>query len=249
MPPSIERRLVILAEGNFGFHHGKTAMGVIRYGHDTVVAVIDSTQAGRNVREWLGDSGRNDIPIVGSLNAALGLLPRADGAADRHRAHRRQAARRLARRDPRRDRVRPRRPLRPPHVHRRRPRVRRGRAHVRRPAHRLPPAAGAQGHGRRAPAPPGQARDPDGRHRLRDRQDVRRARAPAGGAGRRPLGGVRRHGPDRDHDRGLGRGRRPRHRRLRPGHRRVAGRAGRGARRLDHRRGPGLARPPGLQQR
>src|SRR3954453_10577776 len=75
-PP--DRRLVILAEGNFGFHHGKTAMGVIRYGTDKVVAVIDSTQAGRNVREWLGGSGRFDIPIVDSLNAALGFLPRAD---------------------------------------------------------------------------------------------------------------------------------------------------------------------------
>ena len=32
MPPSVERRLVILAEGNFGFHHGKTAMGMIRFG-------------------------------------------------------------------------------------------------------------------------------------------------------------------------------------------------------------------------
>jgi uncharacterized NAD-dependent epimerase/dehydratase family protein len=73
-----ERRLVILAEGNFGFHHGKTAMGVIRYGRDRVMAVVDSTQAGRNVREWLGDSGRYDIPIVASLSDALGLLPRAD---------------------------------------------------------------------------------------------------------------------------------------------------------------------------
>jgi uncharacterized NAD-dependent epimerase/dehydratase family protein len=77
MPTPTQHRLVILAEGQFGFHHGKTAMGVIRYGQDPVVAVIDSTQAGRNVREWLGDSGRFDIPIVGSLNAALGFLPRA----------------------------------------------------------------------------------------------------------------------------------------------------------------------------
>jgi uncharacterized NAD-dependent epimerase/dehydratase family protein len=78
MSAAPDRRLVILAEGNFGFHHGKTAMGVIRYGTDRVVAVIDSTQAGRNVREWLGDSGRFDVPIVDSLNAALGFLPRAD---------------------------------------------------------------------------------------------------------------------------------------------------------------------------
>jgi uncharacterized NAD-dependent epimerase/dehydratase family protein len=79
MPSSADRRLVILAEGNFGFHHGKTAMGVIRFGTDKVLAVIDSTQAGRNVREWLGDSGRYDIPIVASLSDALGFLPRANG--------------------------------------------------------------------------------------------------------------------------------------------------------------------------
>jgi uncharacterized NAD-dependent epimerase/dehydratase family protein len=78
MRPTSERRLVILAEGKFGFHHGKTAMGVIRYGSDRVVAVIDSTQAGRNVREWLGDSGRYDIPIVAHLDDALGRLPRAN---------------------------------------------------------------------------------------------------------------------------------------------------------------------------
>ncbi len=75
--PTVERRLVILAEGNFGYHHGKTAMGVIRFGRDKVLAVIDSAQAGRNVREWLGDSGRFDIPIVASLSDALGFLPRA----------------------------------------------------------------------------------------------------------------------------------------------------------------------------
>jgi uncharacterized NAD-dependent epimerase/dehydratase family protein len=73
MPPTRERRLVILAEGNFGFHHGKTAMGVIRYGSDPVVAVLDSTQAGRSVAEWL--PGR-DIPIVATLGEALALAPR-----------------------------------------------------------------------------------------------------------------------------------------------------------------------------
>jgi D-glutamate N-acetyltransferase len=78
MPSSAERRLIILAEGNFGFHHGKTAMGVIRYGRDHVLAVIDSTQAGRNVREWLGDGGRYDIPIVASIDDALGFVPRAN---------------------------------------------------------------------------------------------------------------------------------------------------------------------------
>ncbi len=78
MPSTPEHRLVILAEGNFGFHHGKTAMGVIRFGSDPVVAVVDSTQAGRNVREWLGDAGRYDIPIVATLNEAIGFVPRAN---------------------------------------------------------------------------------------------------------------------------------------------------------------------------
>jgi uncharacterized NAD-dependent epimerase/dehydratase family protein len=76
MQPSRARRLAILAEGNFGFHHGKTAMGVIRYGPDPVAAVIDSTQAGRNVREWLTDDPRYDIPVVASLDEALARDPR-----------------------------------------------------------------------------------------------------------------------------------------------------------------------------
>ena len=81
LPPSdplpasttVPRRLVILAEGNFGFHHGKTAVGVIRYGPDDVSAVIDSTQAGGNVSSILPD---RDIPIVASLDEALAREPR-----------------------------------------------------------------------------------------------------------------------------------------------------------------------------
>lgn len=66
---------MILAEGNFGFHHGKTAVGVIRYGPDDVRAVIDSTQAGDNVSAILPD---HDIPIVASLDEALAREPRPD---------------------------------------------------------------------------------------------------------------------------------------------------------------------------
>jgi uncharacterized NAD-dependent epimerase/dehydratase family protein len=69
------RRLVILAEGNFGFHHGKTAVGVIRYGPDDVVAVIDSTQAGGNVSSILPN---RDIPIVASLAEAMVREPAPD---------------------------------------------------------------------------------------------------------------------------------------------------------------------------
>jgi uncharacterized NAD-dependent epimerase/dehydratase family protein len=69
------RRLVILAEGNFGFHHGKTAVGVIRYGPHDVRAVIDSTKAGENVSAILPG---HDIPIVASLDEALARDPRPD---------------------------------------------------------------------------------------------------------------------------------------------------------------------------
>jgi uncharacterized NAD-dependent epimerase/dehydratase family protein len=69
------RRYAILAEGFFGDIASKTAMGVIRYGRDTVVAVLDSTRAGRNVREWLGPP--YDIPVVATLADALPLRPSA----------------------------------------------------------------------------------------------------------------------------------------------------------------------------
>jgi uncharacterized NAD-dependent epimerase/dehydratase family protein len=74
-PAGAPRHLVILAEGQFGFHHGKTAVGVIRYGPDHVVAVIDSSQAGGNVSSILPD---RDIPIVADLDAALAFRPRPD---------------------------------------------------------------------------------------------------------------------------------------------------------------------------
>jgi uncharacterized NAD-dependent epimerase/dehydratase family protein len=68
--PSDLRRLVILTEGEFGPHSAKTAFGVIRYGRDEVVAVLDSTHAGRNVSEFLAG---HDIPFVASLDDALAL--------------------------------------------------------------------------------------------------------------------------------------------------------------------------------
>jgi uncharacterized NAD-dependent epimerase/dehydratase family protein len=64
------RRLVILTEGQFGAHHAKTAMGVIRYATDRTVAVLDSSIAGRNVSDWLPG---HDIPAVGTLAEALAL--------------------------------------------------------------------------------------------------------------------------------------------------------------------------------
>jgi len=69
------RRYVILAEGQFGEPGSKTAMGVIRYGRDEVVAVIDSTRAGRDVSEWLG--AEHAAPVVATLAEALSLEPTA----------------------------------------------------------------------------------------------------------------------------------------------------------------------------
>lgn len=69
------RRIAILAEGAFGWHTGKTATGVIRYGTDPVVAVIDSTQAGQTVAQALQANFGQDIPIVHDIREALALQP------------------------------------------------------------------------------------------------------------------------------------------------------------------------------
>jgi uncharacterized NAD-dependent epimerase/dehydratase family protein len=69
------RRLVILTEGQWHVHNAKTAMGVIRYGTDHVVALLDSTIAGRNVAEWMPG---HDIPVVASISGALALPERPD---------------------------------------------------------------------------------------------------------------------------------------------------------------------------
>jgi len=71
-----KRRYVVLAEGRF--RGAKTAHGVLRYGGDDVVAVLDSTLAGQSVRGampgLLPDPGR-DAPIVGTLGEALASSP------------------------------------------------------------------------------------------------------------------------------------------------------------------------------
>jgi uncharacterized NAD-dependent epimerase/dehydratase family protein len=64
------RQLLILAEGQFGPHSGKTAYGVIRYGTDDIIAVLDSTRAGQNVSSYLPG---HDIPIVATLADGLAL--------------------------------------------------------------------------------------------------------------------------------------------------------------------------------
>jgi uncharacterized NAD-dependent epimerase/dehydratase family protein len=62
------RRLVILTEGRTEPVGAKTAACVIRYGSDEVLALLDSTQAGRTAGELLGVGGA--IPVVGRLEQA-----------------------------------------------------------------------------------------------------------------------------------------------------------------------------------
>ena len=70
------RRYAILAEGRLP--GAKTAHGVLRYGGDEVVAVLDSTLAGRTVGDampnLLPDPGR-DAPVVATLEEALAHGP------------------------------------------------------------------------------------------------------------------------------------------------------------------------------
>ena len=67
MLPTERRRLVILTEGH-GIDDAKTATGVIRYGRDDIVAILDSTMIGRNVNQSLPG---HDIPFVGRLSDAF----------------------------------------------------------------------------------------------------------------------------------------------------------------------------------
>ncbi|MEO5619129.1 MAG: DUF1611 domain-containing protein [Candidatus Eisenbacteria bacterium] len=65
------RRLVLLAEDHFAPGEAKTAIGVLRYRPDEVVAVIDASRAGRSAGDCVGVGG--EIPVVASLDAAAAL--------------------------------------------------------------------------------------------------------------------------------------------------------------------------------
>ncbi len=69
------RRFLILAEGSFGPLSSKTANACIRYAGAEVVAVIDSTSAGRTAHDVLGFGGA--IPVVATLDAGLAMRPTA----------------------------------------------------------------------------------------------------------------------------------------------------------------------------
>ena len=63
----MSKRYLVLAEGRSDDpHYGKTARGVIRYGREPVVAILDSTHAGETY---------DGIPVVASVDAALSFDP------------------------------------------------------------------------------------------------------------------------------------------------------------------------------
>jgi uncharacterized NAD-dependent epimerase/dehydratase family protein len=62
-----QRRILILGEGfSHDPHYGKTMRGIIRYGPDPVVAILDSARAGET---------HDGIPVVGNVNDALCFDP------------------------------------------------------------------------------------------------------------------------------------------------------------------------------
>jgi D-glutamate N-acetyltransferase len=67
------RRILLLAEGRFNSADAKTAVCLAMYRPRDVVAVLDSTRAGKRVREVLGFGG--DAPVVATIDEALDRTP------------------------------------------------------------------------------------------------------------------------------------------------------------------------------
>ena len=68
-------RFLVLAEGKFGPLSSKTANGCIRYSPERVVAVLDSSTAGRTSQDVIGFGGA--IPVVGSFDDGMRYKPNA----------------------------------------------------------------------------------------------------------------------------------------------------------------------------
>lgn len=76
MSAARERRYAILSPGMFADRRAKTAHGVIAYGRDRTVAVIDPDHAGRSVHDVVPYL-KSDAPVVASLAEALPFDPNA----------------------------------------------------------------------------------------------------------------------------------------------------------------------------
>src|SRR5437899_5535865 len=62
-------KVAILAEGQFARATAKTAIGVLRYAPFEVVAVVDSTRAGKDAADCVGVGA--GVPVVASVEDAL----------------------------------------------------------------------------------------------------------------------------------------------------------------------------------
>lgn len=68
------RRYVVLTEGYLTDRHAKTAHGVMRYGRDEIVAIVDSQYAGRDALDVLPRLARH-APVVATMGDALAFSP------------------------------------------------------------------------------------------------------------------------------------------------------------------------------
>ena len=62
------RKMIVLTDGHYNAHAAKTAICVVRYKPEEVVAVLDRELAGKTCSEVMGTGGR--IPFVASLDQA-----------------------------------------------------------------------------------------------------------------------------------------------------------------------------------
>ena len=74
MPAAPDRRLVILAEGNFGFHHGKTAMGVIVQ-ETTLNAVAYGSMVRSSNKDSLDEEETESKSVQQDSGERRGLIP------------------------------------------------------------------------------------------------------------------------------------------------------------------------------
>lgn len=71
----LKKTALIYCEKEFGLVDGKTAAGLVRHSEIyTIVGVIDSSLAGKDAGEALGDQ-KNNIPIFANLDESLSSLP------------------------------------------------------------------------------------------------------------------------------------------------------------------------------
>jgi uncharacterized NAD-dependent epimerase/dehydratase family protein len=65
------QRIALFAEATMGLLNAKMAEGILRYGLNPAVAVIDSTKAGQRVRDV--STVHSDVPIVATLDEAIAM--------------------------------------------------------------------------------------------------------------------------------------------------------------------------------